>query len=293
MPYPRLPDEPSARGAINFEDLKSLIFTGLLFGAAACITFLVEHLASLKLDDYWPGLEAFVIMILGMLGKVIQKVLNGPVVVALLVGLCLLAAPAESFAEELVIDAGNKPGIYYLKIIVGLDGAAHAYPVQKVITLTEPTPQPNPTPVPVPPGPVILSERAKAVKAAAEKVAGDPDRDGTAKGMAVLYREVAKAARLGKVPDGAALSNMLRMGTDMLLTARGDRAPAAWQPVRDLVSTQWTNAAAKGASVADLVVLLEDAANGFDASAPKKEISPAMLALIMQIIKIVLELLAK
>lgn len=289
MPLPSPPD-PSARGAINWSDVKSLLITTAIAGAAYVVTFLIEHLSSLKLDEWWPGSEAFVVLALTMVGKFLQKLVNGPVVVALLLSLCILA-PQTGYAEELVVDAGNKPGTYYLKIVVANDGTAQAYPVPKVVVLTDPTP--TPVVPPVVPVPTVLSERAKAIKAAAEKVAGDPDREGTAKGMAILYREVAKQARLGKIPDNTAFSTMLRMSTDMLLAARGDGAKVAWQPVRDLVSTQWTDAVAKGASVGDLAVLLEDAANGMDASAPKKAISPEFLALIMQIIKIVLELLAK
>ncbi len=290
MPFPPPTPGPSPKFTIDLADLKSLFFTSLLFGASAVLTFVIEHVASIKLDDFFPGLEAFTVLILGMLLKLVQKYLNGPVVLAILLSLCILA-PQTGYAEELVVDAGNKPGIYYLKIVVANDGTAQAYPVPKVVVLTDPTP--TPVVPPVVPVPTVLSERAKAIKAAAEKVAGDPDREGTAKGMAILYREVAKQARLGKIPDNTAFSTMLRMSTDMLLAARGDGAKVAWQPVRDLVSTQWTDAVAKGASVGDLAVLLEDAANGMDASAPKKAISPEFLALIMQIIKIVLELLAK
>lgn len=288
MPVP----DPSPRGAINLADVKSLLITALIFGASAVLTFVIEHIASVKLDEFIPGAEAFMVLILGMLLKFVQKFLNGPVVVVMLLGLFLLA-PSNGIAEEVVIDAGSRPGTYFLKVVVHADGTASVHSVTKVVTLDGPTPNPTPTPVPTPPQPTVLTERAKAVKAAAEKVAGDSDRATTAKGLAALYREVAKAARLGKVPDGTAFSTMLRMSTDMLLAARGDKAPAAWQPVRDVVSSQWTDAAAKGASVGDLAGLLEEAASGLEASSPAKEINPQMIALIMQIIKIVLELLAK
>lgn len=71
-----MPD-PSPKFSVNFEDIKSLFFTALIFGVAAVLTFLGENIADLKLNDWIPGAEGFVVMLLGMIGKVLQKYYNG------------------------------------------------------------------------------------------------------------------------------------------------------------------------------------------------------------------------
>lgn len=199
----------------------------------------------------------------------------------------ILALGVTARAADVVINTGNTPGTYYLKVTVASDGSATVSPLSQVYNLVNPTPGPGPGPI-IPPEPTPLTARGKAIQAAAEKVT-DPNREDTAQALAMLYRELGKQVRIGKIADVQSLQTAVKMGGDMLLT--GKTAP--WQPVRDLLSTQWAGVTAQGGKVADYGVLLEEAANGLDASAPSKAIKPETLALILKIIEIVMALLIK
>lgn len=206
--------------------------------------------------------------------------------------LTCLTVPARGQGIVGIDLAGSEPGDSFT-FTVNADGKTITVrPFGQLVKLSDlpgptPTPLPNPTPVPS-----VLTDRAKAIKTAAEKVAGDADRDGTAKGLALLYREIAKLARTpGAVKDEPALANGLKVATNSWLASRGIDAPTQWQPMRDVFGTQWTAVKFKAGSLADYATLLDEAADGLDASAPLKRISPEMLQFIMMIIQLILSLL--
>jgi hypothetical protein len=149
----------------------------------------------------------------------------------------------------------------------------------------------GPTPGPAP-DPTVLTDRAKAIKAAVEGLGALPKRNDTAQSLATLYRECAKSARSGKVKDRAMLEQLVGQSTTMMLAS--DPNAAKWQPVRDLLSDQWDDLTREGRGLGDYATLLDEAASGLDASTGAKAgISPDTLALIMQLIELVLKLLNK
>lgn len=174
---------------------------------------------------------------------------------------------------------GLGDGDYLLRI----SGDTIAVSPVQVLTVVNPNP-------PTPPGPNVLTDRAKAIKAAAELVQGDTERETTAKGIAALYRELARNVTSGKLA-GENILTAVRMTTDMLLANRSVKQN--WQPVRDVVSAEWTKVAQAGGRDADYAKLLVEAADGLDASSPSKEINPQLWAMILEIVKIILALLVK
>jgi hypothetical protein len=63
----------SERFTLNVDDLKSLLWTALIFGVAAVVTYVLDNIKVLNLG----GNEELVVFILGLLGKFLQKVLSG------------------------------------------------------------------------------------------------------------------------------------------------------------------------------------------------------------------------
>jgi len=70
---------------------------------------------------------------------------------------------------------------------------------------------------PQPPGPDELTERGKKVKAAAIAVTGDPNRERTAQTLAELYRQIAAQIASGRVTDAQVAAQMVKRATDALL----------------------------------------------------------------------------
>jgi len=167
----------------------------------------------------------------------------------------------------------------------------------KTVTLVGPSPTPNPNPNPTP---VTLTERAKAIKAAADKATGDPKRDETCKGLAELYRTIAKTDPAKTDIEHAA--NAVSQTTDFLLAHQGASSKTAWQPMRDVLSAQLNAAAQEGKSVAEFLKIIDEAASGLEASSPKaakfatgseelKAISPDFWAFLLKLLEMLLPLL--
>lgn len=161
-------------------------------------------------------------------------------------------------------------------------------PSIRPLVLLQPSPLPGPSPV----VPTVLTARGILFRDSAAKEA-DPKRSETAKGMALLYRETAKMTRANgaspaSITDAVTLAAVLKFGQDTLLSGR----PVAsdWHDTRAILTAQWAKAAQEGAKVADYGKLLDEAADGYDASATDKSISPEMIALIMQIIQIIMKI---
>lgn len=166
----------------------------------------------------------------------------------------------QSGCYDLTIDAVGTPSV---------SPSPRQY--QQVITLGVPTPVP-PGPTPPPPPTPVLTERAKLLKAEADRVV-EPNRAETAQGLALLYRAVAEQVRAGTVTDLVTLESALKATTDALLT-RQKSAPQ-WVPFRGVFNTQWTALKAQGKPLSDYALLLDDGSSGLDASAgPAKAINP-------------------
>ncbi len=235
-----------------------------------------------------PLLTTAFIFLLAVLNAALRFVTDAPIGFKLIVLAIGLSLGGSVLADDVaVVFDGNKPGSYIVTVD-GLGGIT-ASPLSKVVRIgPSPTPQP-PTPDPSP----VLTDRAKAIRDVAMKATADPDRANTAKGLAVLYREVAKLVRQpGQVKDVTSLVTAVSTATNTFLVSRGPNIPAVWQPTRDQFGNQWTTLTAKGAPLTDYATLLDEAASGLDASAPAmRGISPEMLQFIMQIIQLILALL--
>lgn len=193
------------------------------------------------------------------------------------------AAPNPKAAETplTAVDVSAYADGDYILTLKG--GTATLRPFKLLTPGNPPTPTPNPTPTPTP------NTRSDLFKTTVTVVMGDNDRQGTAKMLATLYREEAKIARTGQIPDAPTLKAIMSQTTDLVLNPRPGAAQA-WKPVRELLGTQWTILDAKSSPVSAYADLLDDAATGVDASAPAKQISPEMVALILQIIQLIMKL---
>jgi len=215
-----------------------------------------------------------------------------PTLLTLATAAWLLAAPAtvRAAGPTNTILLVTKSGCYELTIDAAGTPTVIVAPKQysQVILLgDQPGPSPNPVPPPIPPDPTPgpLTPRGLLIKAAAEKVTGDPNRAATAQGLAMLYRAIAEQ----KVTDQATLDSVLISTTNMLLLQQ--KATEQWKPYISVFNTQWTVARSKG--IDDCLALLKESAAGLDASAPQKAISPEFLQFIMQLITLLISLFAK
>lgn len=161
------------------------------------------------------------------------------------------------------------------------------------INLLQVNPGPNPPPLPPPLPPVIpvLTERAAQIKDAATKVMGDSSRSDTAKALAALYREISKQVAAGKL-KGDQIALATKYGADLLL---GNKTQS-WAPVRSLMSDQWAAVQQRGEGDQGIFALLNDVANGLDASVENRQaqaIDPATWQLILQIIEMIIKIFVK
>lgn len=203
-------------------------------------------------------------------------------IVLLLLAINLFAS--EAFAQKVYVEIdGGTVG----KFLVESDGKGNV--TANPIRVVKPGQTPLPPPVIDPIDPVVLTERAKLIKTAAEKVTADPDRDGTAKGLAELCRQLSKLIRTGQIADINQAALVVKMGSDTFLAQR--KVATQWQATRDVLNREWVAVAAKGGGLEDYAKLLDETANGLDASAPLKNFDPALLALIMKIIDFIMSIL--
>lgn len=143
-------------------------------------------------------------------------------------------------------------------------------------------------PVPPTPTPDDLTERAKAVMEAALDVES-PDRAKTAQAMAELYRQIAGKISDGDIPSQEAAAFAIQFGTNRLLSGQQRQA---WQPVRDVITEQWTDVLQRGGSLGDYATLLGEVAEGLDASAPgDPQIDIQMIIMIIEMILEILKML--
>jgi hypothetical protein len=237
-----------------------------------------------------PQLVSLAVLVLAVLNAVLRWVTTLPLSVSIWLlaaalffggGASALAAPDDT---AILVD-----GAIASQYIVTIDGKGGVtlVPLARVVRPgPAPTPGPGPTPTP-------LTDRAKVVMAAAQKVTGDTDRAGTATGLAEMYRQLAAVVDANPTITPASLLTALTTANNTFLASRS--VLTQWQPVRDVMGTYWTGLQAQGAPVASYSTLLKESAAGLDASAPNaatgKGINPDMLKLIMQIIMLIMQLL--
>jgi hypothetical protein len=199
--------------------------------------------------------------------------------------LILLLSTATAFAQVAILDTtGTPPGRYYAQIDIAADGHVTAKLIPDVIRLDgKPTPPPDPKPD-------VLTARATAIKAAALKVTGDANRDKTALELAALYEEIGKKVTAGEIKGPDTIAAVAKGAADILLS-QGNRS-AAWQGVRDAISTQWSAVAQEGGKDADYAKLLGEISDGLTASVQQPQaIDIAMIMKIIQLIMGILKLI--
>lgn len=195
----------------------------------------------------------------------------------------------KSHEKSLILPAGidHDKGVYVLRFV---GGKATLEPAEDV-ELVGPSPAPNPTPIPTP---STLTERAKAIKAAADKATADPKRDETAGGLALVYRSAAEAAEKNPATKPETLAYGVATTSDMVIGRPGQSAAAkaAWQGTRDVLGKQLEKAQEDGAGLAEYVKIYKEAAAGLDASVVNRSVDKDFWKwLIETILPILLKLL--
>lgn len=203
----------------------------------------------------------------------------------ILLALVLAVSAVAAQAADTAIYCGPdgkllQPGSYW-SIVLHADGSAPT--VTKVLTVGN-------DPLPPTPTPDQLTDRAKAIKTAAEGVTSDPQRGQTAQQLAELYRQLAAKVKSGDITGQSVIAFATKYGTDNLLNGKGTQVLQAWQPVRDVFSTQWAAVINVGGSDAEFAKLLNETAAGLQASAPNEE--PQIdIEMILKIIQMIMEIL--
>lgn len=191
--------------------------------------------------------------------------------------------------EDVTLRGIDKTKAYTLEFAA--DGTPTLTPTK--ISVAGPTP---PGPGPTPPGPTpALNDFGKAIKAAADKATGDADRLNTAQGLAMLYRSIStEAHKAGTTATLETVSNTTLLITDTALTKQGAEAVKAWADMRAALRAALVDSVQKGQAVSQMGDLLDQAALGLEASAPKtapSAPSPEFWAFLMKLLEMLLPLL--
>lgn len=190
--------------------------------------------------------------------------------------------------SRLQLSVPNVPGVYTLTIPASGRPTLAVQP--EIIVLDPDVPGPGPAPVPG-----NLTDFGKAIKAAADKATGDADRVNTAQGLAMLYRGIsAEAHKAGTAATTETVSNTTLLVTDMALTKQGPAAVTAWAGERAALRAALVDAIQTGKTVSQMGDLLDQAAAGLEASAPKSAVkapSPAFWAFLLKLLEIILSML--
>ena len=192
----------------------------------------------------------------------------------------LITTYLEAQEKTLVDISGLPKGTYVLTIT---DTGAEIK-TAKILSPEKPIPPEPPIPTPVP----ILNPRVKAIYDTVIAIQ-DPQRDKTATGISQIYRQIRVKLDDGTLKPDIALQ-ALRMSTDMFLGTMN--ATTAWKPFREEVSTQWAMVAANGGKSQDYSDLLKDVTKGVEKTTTQ-QIDPAIVAIILEILKLVLAQLLK
>jgi hypothetical protein len=152
--------------------------------------------------------------------------------------------------------------------------------------------QPNVPDPPDPPDPE-LNERAKKFKAAAASVKDsgpgphDPKKQETQAVLSALYNQLSQAILDNGLTDYQLIATLVKTAEKQVLDRQD--AVAAWTPVTSLMSDELAKVAATSdTTAADFAACLTDAADGLENG---QNLDPIWIELIIQIIKMILELI--
>lgn len=162
---------------------------------------------------------------------------------------------------------------------ITFDGGTPSIHPLKVI---KPDSIPSPTPVPQPSN---LTERAKAIKATADKVTGDASRSETAESLAFMYQAVADQIKDGTISDYKAAEVAATMAANLTLAG----VSSQWKPVRDVFNSQWVKLTQEGGQLPDYEKLLREASAGLSVSADLQQLDPAKIAKLLDFLRMILE----
>lgn len=187
----------------------------------------------------------------------------------LVVAMCL---PALAGGTLVLTDAG------YQVMTAGPNGAVlgPVTPVDQVVDLRTGA-KPNPPDTPT----GDLSPTAQRVKDLATAV-GDPEG---AQALAIVYREVGKAAAGGKLSREQVMS-ALRQASDDVLNAT--KTKDKWTGWRASVSTLITEKETQGP--VDYSAFCLDVAKGLEASSPQGALTPELLQMIIQLVLAIIQI---
>lgn len=177
---------------------------------------------------------------------------------------CSLSAAAEPIVA--VVPNGVTDGCWLLVLKGGVATLQSAQLVGAPVVPPTPTPTPTPTPD-------VLTARAKAIKAAADKVS-DPNREETAANLAGLWELIRQQVVAGKITGQATIAKAIDLGNGMVL---GTNLAKAWKPVTDLFAQQWNAQVQDNSGDAALSGYLGEAVSGLKASAPSYSVEPPKL----------------
>jgi hypothetical protein len=193
--------------------------------------------------------------------------------------LCVLALlamfPAACLAAD--VKAIDITGVSDGSYMVTITGSAVSMVPLKLINPG------NTPPVPPVPDPSQLTERAKAIKAAAIAL-NDPEMSVK---MSLLMDEIAKLIDSGQIATQNKMALAMSKGQSIVL---GDKV-TAWKPVTSLISADWAKLVQEGAANADYAKYIREIRDGLRASAPMQAIDPKWIELIMQIIMLILSVI--
>ena len=194
----------------------------------------------------------------------------------LILMLCLATAPA--FGQILVV--GTNPDSYHV-LHRDQSGNVTLTKIERVVSLDGTGPIDPGTP------PTDKFGLAEFVKEAASKI----DDADTKSAIGQVYRLLAQAIKDGSITDPQDAATAAKTAVDLFLARSSASDKAKWKVFQTALKTRLDALAASGKikTIADVQQAYEEIGAGLTG---EEAISPAMLALIIQIIKIVLELIA-
>lgn len=195
-----------------------------------------------------------------------------------IIAVLLLFIASPCFGQVLIV--GSNPTSYHI-VTRDASGKVVLQQVKQVVTLDE-------TPVPVPPKPPTDKFGLSVfVKAEAAKV---KDSD-TQAAIAQIYQLLSDKIRDGSIKDPQTAATAAKTAVDLFLSQSGKKAE--WKTFQTNLKARLDKLASEGKikTVEDIGQAYSEIAAGLRAE--NEAISPAMLALILKIIEIVLQLIGR
>lgn len=206
--------------------------------------------------------------------------------------LCCLCAQAR--AQVLVVDGrGQAAGTYWLELTISADGKLTAKAVDGVFRLSDQPAPPSPPDVPDVPTTNLDSAMSRASYEAV-KLVTDPNKETTRLHLALLYGEIKN--RIGTVFKGPPWQTLATKTKEARIALLDEAGEKQWMPWVIAVTKEFTaleRQAPNGQLAADqvsaaygqLIIGLEHSPDG----QARKALDPATKALILKIIRLILE----